>query len=637
MSHILERINSPADLTQLTIGEMEQLAVELRRLIVDTVAENGGHLASSLGAIELTLALYKVFRPPQDKVVWDVGHQAYAHKILTGRRDRFSTLRRKGGITGFPRRAESIYDIFGVGHASTSVSAALGLAAARDISGRGEHVIAVIGDGAMTGGEVFEALNHAGDLKKNLIVILNDNGLSIDGHSGALSDYLSCLRITPEYIRAKHEIEGLIKHIPHIGETVYKTASLIKESVKSAIVPGGLFEELGFRYAGPVDGHNLKLLTEVFTEVSQLDGPILVHVRTKKGKGYMPAEMEPEKFHGVGPFDVISGQIKKKAAPPSYTQVFSDTLRELARENRDIVAITAAMPSGTGLKAFAEEFPDRFFDVGIAEEHAVTMAGGMAAGGVRPVVAIYSTFMQRSYDQIFHDICLQNVPVLLCLDRAGLVGEDGATHHGVFDLSYLRSLPNMTIMAPKDENELRQMLAAAFTYNRPVAIRYPRGAGLGVEIRKELRPVEYGRGERIEIPEVNAAAAPITILAVGSQVDNARQAAIQLKDMGIDVAVVNMRFIKPLDLDLITGVVNNPATKLIVTAEENVLAGGFGSGVLEAIADLGAAVPVLRFGIGDEFVPNGTQREEREYCGLLPEQMAEKISDRYKKAVEKQL
>ena len=635
MSFILERINSPADLTQLSISEMEQLAGELRRLIVDTVAENGGHLASSLGAVELTLALYKVFRLPQDKVVWDVGHQAYAHKILTGRRERFATLRRKDGITGFPRRAESVYDVFGVGHASTSVSVALGLAAARDICGRGEHVIAVIGDGAMTGGEVFEALNHAGELKKNVIVVLNDNGMSIDGHSGALSDYLSRLRITPEYIRAKHELEGLIKHIPHIGETVYKTASLIKEGVKSAIVPGGLFEELGFRYIGPVDGHNIKLLTEVFDEVRQLDGPILVHVRTKKGKGYIPAEIEPEKFHGVGPFEVSSGQVKKKAAPPSYTQVFSDTLRELARENRDIVAITAAMPSGTGLKAFGEEFPERFFDVGIAEEHAVTLAGGLAAGGVRPVVAIYSTFMQRAYDQIFHDICLQNLPVVLCLDRAGLVGEDGATHHGVFDLSYLRNLPNLTIMAPKDENELRQMLAAAFSYNSPVAIRYPRGAGLGVELQKELQPMERGKAERIAVPEVDAAAAPVTIFAVGSQVDSARQAAVRLKNEGIDAAVVNMRFIKPLDIDIIASVVNNPATKLIVTAEENVLAGGFGSGVLEAIADMGANVPVLRFGIGDEFVPNGTQKEEREYCGLLPEQMAEKIAARYKKAVEK--
>ena len=345
--------------------------------------------------------------------------------------------------------------------------------------------------------------------------------------------------------------------------------------------------------------------------------------------------MEPEKFHGVGPFEVVSGQVKKKAAPPSYTQVFSDTLRELARENRDIVAITAAMPSGTGLKAFGEEFPDRFFDVGIAEEHAVTLAGGLAAGGVRPVVAIYSTFMQRAYDQIFHDVCLQNLPVLLCLDRAGLVGEDGATHHGVFDLSYLRNLPNLTIMAPKDENELRQMLAAAFSYNSPVAIRYPRGAGLGVEIEREFRPLERGKSEPIEIPGVDASTAPITIFAVGCHVESARQAALKLKSEGIDAAVVNMRFIKPLDRDAIAAVVNAAGTKLVVTAEENVLAGGFGSAVLEAIADMGASVPVLRFGVGDEFVPNGTQKEEREYCGLLPEQMAEKIAARYRAIVVK--
>lgn len=468
MSQILEQIENPGQLKRLSIPQLERLAMELRALMIETVSQTGGHLAPSLGTVDLTLALYSVFDAAKDTVVWDVGHQAYAHKILTGRRDQFGTLRQKGGITGFPKRAESSYDAFGTGHASTSISAALGMAIARDLNGAHNHVLAVIGDGALTGGEAFEALNHAGDMGKNFIVVLNDNEMSIDRNVGAMSEYLSRIRVAPQYNRAKKDLEGLLKSIPKIGDTVLKTAGYIKEGVRAVLVPGGLFEEMGFNYVGPIDGHNIRLMQEVFTQVAQLEGPVLVHVRTKKGKGYLPAEIEPDKFHGVGPFNAVTGKAAPKAEqPPSYTQVFSEALLALAAENPDILAVTAAMPSGTGLKAFGEQYPTRFFDVGIAEEHAVTLAAGLAAAGKRPVVALYSTFAQRGYDQMVHDVCLQNLPVVFCLDRAGLVGADGPTHHGVFDLSYLRHIPNMTVMAPKDENELRQMLCTALQLSGP--------------------------------------------------------------------------------------------------------------------------------------------------------------------------
>ena len=618
MENLLNRIDSPEQLRGLTVTQLTQLAGELREFIIQTVSQTGGHLAPSLGTIELTLALYSVFNLPIDKVVWDVGHQAYAHKILTGRRDRFQTLRQKDGITGFPRRDESPYDAFGVGHASTSISAALGMAIARDLDGRGEHIIAVIGDGALTGGEAFEALNHAGDLGKNLIVILNDNGMSIDCNVGAMSEYLSRIRVTPQYNRAKKDLEGLLKSIPRIGDTVLKTAGYIKDGVRSVLVPGGLFEEMGFNYIGPLDGHNLTLLREVFSEVRMLDGPILVHVRTKKGRGYLPAELEPDKFHGVGKFDIATGQIAKNtAAPPSYTAVFGQALLDLAAANPNITAITAAMPDGTGLKAFGSRYPARYFDVGIAEEHAVTLAAGMAAAGKRPVVALYSTFAQRAYDQLMHDVCLQNLPVTLCLDRAGLVGEDGPTHHGVFDLSYLRHMPNMTVMAPKDENELRQMLASALQLSGPAAIRYPRGAGLGVTVEQTFQPIPYGRAE------ILADNGDIAFLAIGSMVDNASKAAIALAGDGIAARVVNMRFVKPLD----TGLVHRMAgeVRLLISVEENVLAGGFGSAIAEVLADAGLTVPLLRIGIPDAFISQGKRSELWELCGLLPEQIAGRV------------
>ena len=571
--------------------------------------------------MELTLALYSVFSFPGDKLVWDVGHQAYTHKILTGRRDAFKTLRKKGGITGFPNRSESVYDAFGVGHASTSISAALGMALARDAKGEKNQVIAVIGDGALTGGESFEALNNAGDLGTKLIVILNDNEMSIDANVGAMSEYLSRIRIAPQYARAKRDMGSLLMSIPHIGDKVYKTASHLKDGVRSVLVPGSLFEEMGFHYIGPIDGHNIGLLEEVLASAKEMEGPVLIHIHTVKGKGYKPAEQAPEKFHGVGCFDPSTGKSAKKAGcAPSYTSVFSKALVDLAKDRPDILAITAAMPSGTGLKAFGQAYPKRFFDVGIAEEHAMTLAAGMAAAGMHPVIALYSTFAQRAYDQLIHDVCLQNLPVTLCLDRAGLVGEDGPTHHGVFDLSYLRQMPNMCVMAPKDEEELRHMLATAIAIEGPAAVRYPRGAGLGVPLTDSLETLPVGKAEVLQEEGT------IAFLAVGTMVEKAKEAAAILKEEGIEAAVVNMRFIKPLDTELLGEMARTK--KLLITAEENVLAGGFGSAVAEYLADHGIEVPLLRFGIPDRFIEQGTRRELLSLCGLQPDEMAERIRER---------
>lgn len=621
MYALLNRIEKPEDVKALTVRELEQLASELRHFIIDTVSQNGGHLAPNLGTVELTLALYSVFSFPGDKLVWDVGHQAYTHKILTGRRDAFKTLRKKGGITGFPNRSESVYDAFGVGHASTSISAALGMALARDARGEKNQVIAVIGDGALTGGESFEALNNAGDLGTKLIVILNDNEMSIDANVGAMSEYLSRIRIAPQYARAKRDMGSLLMSIPHIGDKVYKTASHLKDGVRSVLVPGSLFEEMGFHYIGPIDGHNIGLLEEVLASAKEMEGPVLIHIHTVKGKGYKPAEQAPDKFHGVGCFDPSTGKSAKKAGcAPSYTSVFSKALIDLAKDRPDILAITAAMPSGTGLKAFGQAYPKRFFDVGIAEEHAMTLAAGMAAAGMHPVIALYSTFAQRAYDQLIHDVCLQNLPVTLCLDRAGLVGEDGPTHHGVFDLSYLRQMPNMCVMAPKDEEELRHMLATAIAIEGPAAVRYPRGAGLGVPLTDSLETLPVGKAEVLQEE------GDIAFLAVGTMVEKAKEAAAILKEEGIEAAVVNMRFIKPLDTERIDEMARTK--RLLITAEENVLAGGFGSAVAEYLADHGIEVPLLRFGIPDRFIEQGTRRELLSLCGLQPDEMAERIRER---------
>ena len=612
MRNILDWIDNPRQLKELSPVELETLAMELRRFIITNVAKTGGHLAPSLGVVDLTVALHRVFNCPQDKIVWDVGHQAYAHKILTGRRELFPTLRQKNGITGVPNRGESPYDSFGVGHSSTSISAALGMAIARDLSGAKNHVIAVIGDGALTGGEAFEALNHAGDLGKKLIVILNDNEMSIERNVGAMSEYLAKIRTAPQYHRAKKDLEGILRSIPRIGDTVLKTAEHIKDSVRTFLVPGGLFEEMGYTYVGPIDGHNIRLLLEVLEQAKQMKGPVLLHVLTKKGKGYLPAEIEPDKFHGIGRFDLITGEVQKKSGQAiSYTAVFSKTLIELAKKDENIVAVTAAMPAGTGLKAFGEVFPERMLDVGIAEQHAVTMAAGLAAEGKRPVVALYSTFAQRAYDQILHDVCLQNLPVVFGLDRAGLVGEDGATHHGVFDFSYLRPLPHMTIMAPKDENELRRMLATALALPGPAAVRYPRGSGLGVSLDDEIIPVPVGKAE------VLRKGGQVAFLAIGNMVDNALQAAAILAKAGIEATVINARFVKPLDTDLLRQLAGQ--MELLVTMEENVLAGGFGSAILEFLTDARLTKPaVLRLGLPDQFIEQGTVSQLQEMYNLSP-------------------
>jgi len=618
MYPLLDKLGQPEDIRKYSLFELESLAKEIRQLIIATVSQNGGHLAPSLGTVELTLALYSVFKFPQDKLIWDVGHQAYTHKILTGRKDKFSTLRQKGGITGFPNRFESPYDAFGVGHASTSISAALGMAVSRDLSGRSNKVIAVIGDGALTGGEAFEALNHAGELGKDLIVILNDNEMSIDKNVGAMSEYLSRIRLMPQYKQAKHDVEEILSSIPRIGNRVLKTANQIKDSIRSVLVPGALFEEMGFSYLGPMDGHNISLLQEVLSNVREMSGPVLLHVHTMKGKGYSPAEDNPGKFHGVGKFDQATGEVVKKAGgAPSYTAVFSKALIDLAEKRPELVAITAAMPSGTGLDVFKEKYPRRFLDVGIAEEHAVTMAAGLAADGKHPVVAIYSTFAQRAYDQLIHDVCLQKLPVTLCLDRAGLVGEDGPTHHGVFDLSYLRQMPNMTVFVPKDENELRQMLGKAVTMDTPTAVRYPRGAGLGVEIREEFADLTVGKAEVI------SEGGEVAFLAVGTMNETATKAAEILAEQGIEATLANMRFVKPLDEELLLQLGTDK--KLLVTLEENVLAGGFGSAVAEFLLDKGLPARLLRFGLPDAFVEQGSRKELLELVGLTPEAVAAKI------------
>lgn len=619
MEQILDQIKSPADLKGFSVDRLQVMAGEIRRMIIDTTAKNGGHLAPSLGTVDLTLALYSVFNPEYDKIVWDVGHQAYAHKILTGRKERFATLRTKGGITGFPKPAESSCDAFGVGHASTSISAAVGMSIVRDLEGKDYNVIAIIGDGALTGGEAYEGLNYAGDLGKRMIVILNDNEMSIDKNVGAMSEYLSKIRLAPQYNKAKKDLGELIKSIPHIGDTVLKTAEVLKDGVRAAISPGGWFEAMGFTYIGPLDGHNIEAMQTVFRQVDQLAGPVLIHVRTQKGKGYLPAEEEPHKFHGISKFDKATGEpIKNPAAPPSYTEIFSRTMLELAYDNTSIVAITAAMPSGTGLKAFSKQFPARFFDVGIAEEHAVTMAAGMAAAGGHPMVALYSTFAQRAYDQWVHDVCLQNLPVTLCLDRGGLVGADGPTHHGVFDYSYLRHIPNMVVMAPKDENELRHMLYTASRYEGPASVRYPRGSATGAALEQGFQELPIGKGELLV-----GDGSGIVLLAIGSMVKQSLEAANILNMANVKTSVVNMRFVKPLDTELIDSIL--PKASMLVTLEENALAGGFGSAVLEYLADKGQQVRVMRFGIEDRFIEQGSCPQLLELCGLLPQQIADKI------------
>ena len=617
---LLDTINSPADVKALTEEQLVQLAGEIRQLIIEVTSKNGGHLAPNLGVVELSLALHKVFSTPKDKIVYDVGHQAYIHKIVTGRRDMFHTLRQYGGLSGFPKRSENEHDAFGVGHSSTSISAALGMAVARDVKGEDYDVVAVIGDGSMTGGMAFEALNNAGDLRKRMIVVLNDNEMSISKNVGAMSEYLYQLRTGETYNRIKHDLEGWLGNVDFGGD-VLKVLRRIKGSVKNLMLPTCIFEELGFTYLGPIDGHDIHSLIEVLEAAKNLDEPVLIHVITKKGKGYAPAEESPNKFHGTGPFEVATGKkIANPNAPITYTEVFGNTVIELAKEDENIVAITAAMPDGTGLTPFSKEFPERFFDVGIAEQHAVTAAAGMAAAGLNPVVAIYSTFMQRAYDSVMHDICMQNLHVSLCLDRAGLVGDDGFTHHGVFDYAYLRSMPNMTVMAPKDEDELRHMLKTAVGMNGPVAVRYPRGSGVGVALSDTLNVLPIGKAE------VLREGSDVCLWAIGTMVESAEKLAEMLAEQGIKAGVVNIRFAKPIDKELL--LVHAEKYKKIVTLEEGCLKGGVGSAVLEALneAQLLGTCKVLNFGIPDEFILHGDKQRLFQDIGLDVETMAGKIT-----------
>ncbi len=610
------------DLPDTPVEQLVPLAEGLRGMIIDTVSKNGGHLAPSLGVVELTLAMLKVFNPSQDRIVWDVGHQAYAYKILTDRAERFHTLRRLGGVSGFPKPGESPYDHFGVGHSSTSISAALGMAMGRDLSGGANKVLAVIGDGSLTAGLAFEGLNIAGDMGRDLIVVLNDNEMSISSNVGALSSFLS-RNLSARWLKKfKRETEHFLKHFSTFGEELADAMRRSEGSFKAFFTPGMLFEAFHFNYLGPIDGHNLEDLVDVFEQVRELPGPNLVHVLTKKGKGYAPAETNPTYFHGVGCFEPETGQAVKYNAHgcpdlPTYTDVFGKTLCALADENPAVVAITAAMPEGTGLGAFREAHPERFVDVGICEQHAVTFAAGLATQGYTPVVAIYSTFMQRSYDQIVHDVCLQNLPVVLCLDRGGLVGEDGPTHHGAFDLSYLRHIPNLTVMAPADEAELQRMLVTAVGVGSPVAIRYPRGVGVGAKLSRNpagLKPLDVGKGALLREGR------DAIICAVGARVPAALAAAEALAAEGLDVGVFNARFIKPLDIQGIAALVE--ACPRLLLLEENTMVGGFSSAVLEGLADwrdgavLTGGLRVKRLGLPDAFVEHGPQKALRAQVGL---------------------
>jgi len=623
--NILDKINSPEDLKSLSLPELKQLTKEIRKEIIQTVAKTGGHLAPNLGAVELTIALHYVFDTPKDKIIWDVGHQCYCHKILTGRRDSFYTLRQFGGISGFPNPNESIYDVFTTGHASTSVSAALGIATAKQLKQENAKVVAVIGDGAMTGGMAFEALNQAGELERNLIVVLNDNEMSISHNVGALSSFLSRKLTSRTFRRFKKEIERFLSSLPG-GENFIHIVKRSEDSLKTLFTPGMLFLALKFDYLGPIDGHRLETLIRTFEHAKQMEGPILVHVLTVKGKGYKPAEQDPTSFHGIGKFKItpetpykINHKIGDKH--PTYTEIFAKTLVRLAQTDKRIVGITAAMPEGTGLCLFKKHFPERFFDVGIAEQHAVTFAAGLATQGLKPVVAIYSTFLQRAYDQIIHDVCLQGLPVVFAIDRGGVVGEDGPTHHGSFDLSYLRIIPNMIIMSPKDENELRHMLKTAIEYQGPIALRYPRGRGQGVELDKTLKILPIGESEILTLGE------GLLILAIGHMVYPALEAVRRLQEEGFYPTLVNARFVKPVDKSLLSKLSSN--CKGIITIEENILMGGFGSAVIETLQELNIQIPVKCLGLPDAFIEHGPQSTLREKHNLHVEGIYKFIKETY--------
>ena len=598
-ANLLEKIESPADLKKLKVAELEQLASEIRQKIIETVSKTGGHLAPNLGAVELTIAIHYVFDTPRDKVIWDVGHQAYAHKLITGRRDSFHTLRTYGGISGFPKREESPYDTLDTGHSSTSISAGLGITTAKALKGEKSRVISVIGDGSMTAGMAFEGLNQAGGTEKDFIVILNDNAMSISPNVGAFASFLSRKMTGRRFVHLRKELRNFLKSIPGIGENILNLVRKSEDSLITLFTPGMLFEAFKFKYVGPIQGHRLTQLIETFNNIRLLEGPVLVHVMTVKGKGYGPAEVDPSHFHGVGSFEVSTGIPPKKSvkSPKTYTEVFGNTMVDLGKKEKKLFAITAAMPEGTGLNKFAEIYPERFLDVGIAEQHAVTFAAGLALEGFRPVVAIYSTFLQRAFDQIVHDVCLSNLPVVFCIDRGGLVGEDGPTHHGHFDITYLRSLPNMIFMAPKDENELRHMIYTALKQPGPVAIRYPRGKGVGVPLDSRYKNIPIGQAESLKEGK------DLVIMALGSMVSPSLEAASILEEEGISAGVVNCRFVKPLGKELVKYARESGR---VLVVEENIRQGGFGGAVLEFFNDMDIrGVRIKRLGLPDKFVEHG--------------------------------
>lgn len=613
---ILEQIKGPEDLKKLTSEELSQLAEEIRAFLIEKISHTGGHLASNLGVVELTIALFRTFDLPEDKIIWDVGHQSYTHKILSGRRMEFDELRQYGGLSGFPKRKESPYDSFDTGHSSTSISAGLGIAQGRDILGEDYKVVSVIGDGALTGGMAYEALNNAARMKKNFIIILNDNKMSISENVGGMSRYLGGLRTGAGYNDLKKNVADTLERIPVVGGRMIDKIKRTKNNIKQLFIPGMLFENMGITYLGPVDGHNIPALCKVLKEAQKLDHAVLVHVLTKKGKGYEPAEKNPAHFHGVSPFDIKTGKPLAEKKYPTYTDVFSKKLCQLGETHPELVAVTAAMPDGTGVAAFGKKFPDRFFDVGIAEAHAVTSAAGMAAAGLRPVVAVYSSFLQRGYDQILHDVCIQNLPVLFAVDRAGLVGSDGETHQGIFDYSYLTSIPNMSVAAPKNLWELRAMLDFAMDYKAPFAIRYPRGTAYR-GLKEFMQPIAYGKGEMIYEEE------NIALLAVGSMVSTGEHVRAKLKEEGVSCTLANARFVKPFDKELVDRLAKNH--RLIVTMEENVLQGGFGLPVTAYIHEHYPQVKVMNIALPDAYVEHGNVSVLRKGLGIDSDSIIQRL------------
>jgi len=616
---MLDNINGPKDLKRLSVSELEALAGEIRQFLIEKLSSTGGHLAPNLGVVELTLVLHYLFDSPKDKFIFDVGHQSYVHKILTGRRDRFDTLRQYKGLCGFIKRSESEHDVWEAGHSSTSLSAAMGMALARDLKGEKNKVVAIIGDGALTGGMALEALNHIGHEKKNLMVILNDNEMSIAPNVGALHHYLGKIRTDRHYQKAKDEVQNFLNKIPAIGGKLAKTAERFKDSLKYLLVSGILFEQFGLTYFGPVDGHDIPALMDVIKQASQAEGPVLVHIVTVKGKGYLPAEKDSHKWHGITPYKMESGQVMKAVGPPMYTEVFANALMELAEQDERIVAITPAMPGGSGLLKFAERYPSRMIDVGIAEQHAATLSAALAMEGMKPVFAVYSTFLQRAYDQVVHDICRQNLNVVFAIDRAGFVGADGETHHGVYDIAFLRHVPNLVLMMPKDENELRRMMKTAIEYNDgPIAVRYPRTNGLGVAIDEEMKPIPIGTWEVLRGGD------QVAIIAVGPMIGVAEDAAEQLKREGINPRIINARFIKPLDEAMLQSLAEE-GMQLIVLEEGSEL-GGLGSAVMEYYSlNQMYGMNVRIIGVPDEFIEHGSVKEQRAEIGLTAERIASEV------------